>query len=62
MLVRKGSIKIADAAIVSLKQFPLNFIDPDFNMCLEAAALKAKFSLVMQTLLLPRLRFLKKPH
>jgi uncharacterized protein len=44
MLVRKGNAKIADAAIASLKQFPLTFIDPDFNMCLEAAALKAKFS------------------
>ena len=43
MLVRKGNIKIAEAAITSLKQFPLHFIDPDFNMCLEAAALKAKF-------------------
>jgi uncharacterized protein len=44
MLARKGNIKIADAAIASLKQFPLNFIDPDFNMCLEATALKAKLS------------------
>jgi len=44
MLVRKGNIKIAEAAIASLKQFPLHFIDPDFKMCLEAAALKAKFS------------------
>ncbi len=43
MLVRKGNIKIAEAAIASLKQFPLHFIDPDFRMCLEAAALKAKF-------------------
>jgi uncharacterized protein len=44
MLVRKGNVKIAENAIASLKQFPLNFIDPDLNMCLEAAALKAKFS------------------
>ena len=44
MLVRKGNIKIAEAAIASLKQFPLHFIDPDFKMCMEAAALKARFS------------------
>jgi predicted nucleic acid-binding protein len=44
MLVRKGNIKIAEAAIISLKQLPIHFIDPDFNMCMEAAALKAKFS------------------
>lgn len=45
MLVKKGSIKIAEAAIASLKQFPLHFIDPDFSMCMEAAALKAKYSI-----------------
>lgn len=44
MLVRKGNIKIAEAAIISLKQFPIHFIDPDFNMCMNAAELKAKFS------------------
>ncbi len=44
MLVRKGNIKIAEAAIASLKQFPLHFIDPDFKMCMEAAALKARFN------------------
>ncbi len=43
MLVRKGNIKIAEAAMHSLKHFPIHFIDPDFKMCLEAAALKAKF-------------------
>jgi predicted nucleic acid-binding protein len=45
MLVRKGSIKIAESAMSSLKQFPLHFVDPDLKMCLEAAALKAKFSI-----------------
>ena len=44
MMVRKGNIKIADAAIHSLKHFPIHFIDPDFKLCMEAAALKAKFS------------------
>jgi uncharacterized protein len=44
MLVRKGNIKIAEAAISSLKQFPLHFVDPDFKSCTEAAALKAKYS------------------
>ena len=44
MLVRKGNIKIAEAAMVSLKQFPIHFIDPDFKLCMEAAALKAKYS------------------
>ena len=44
MLARKGNTKIADAAIHSLKHFPIHFIDPDFKLCLEAAALKAKFS------------------
>ncbi len=28
----------------SLKHFPIHFIDPDFKLCMEAAALKAKFS------------------
>jgi predicted nucleic acid-binding protein len=44
MLVRKGNIKIAEAAVASVKQFPLHFIDPDFKLCMEAAALKARFS------------------
>jgi predicted nucleic acid-binding protein len=45
MLVRKGNLKIAEEAIKSLKLFPLHFIDPDFSMCMEAAALKAKYSI-----------------
>ncbi len=44
MQVRKGNIKIADAAIHALKHFPIQFIDPDFKLCMDAAALKAKFS------------------
>ncbi|MEO6330573.1 MAG: type II toxin-antitoxin system VapC family toxin [Ginsengibacter sp.] len=44
MLVRKANIKIAEAALASLKQFPIHFIDPDFKLCMEAAALKAKYS------------------
>ncbi len=44
MLVKKGNIKIAEAAVASVKQFPLHFIDPDFKLCMEAAALKARFS------------------
>ena len=44
MLVRKGNVKIADVALASIKQLPLHFIDADFRLCMEAAALKAKYS------------------
>jgi predicted nucleic acid-binding protein len=43
MLVRKSNIKTADAAIVSLKHFPIHFVDPDFKLCMEAAALKGRY-------------------
>ena len=43
-MCRKGNASLAEAAISSLKRFPLYFIDADFKLCLEAAVLKSKYS------------------
>jgi predicted nucleic acid-binding protein len=45
MLIRKGNIKTAEAAVNSLNHFPVQIIDPDFKLCMEAATLKAKFTI-----------------
>jgi predicted nucleic acid-binding protein len=45
MLIRKGNIKTAEAAVNSLNHFPVQIIDPDFKSCMEAATLKAKFTI-----------------
>jgi predicted nucleic acid-binding protein len=43
MMVRKGNVRLANDAIATLKLFPLHFIDADFALCMEAAALKSKY-------------------
>ncbi len=45
MISRKSNTKSADIAIAAIKQMPLHIIEPDLKMCLETAAIKAKFSL-----------------
>ena len=43
MMCRKANTNIAEAAIQSLKQFPLHFVDADLKLCLDAAKLKARY-------------------
>lgn len=45
MISRKSSSKNADAAVIAVKQMPLEIIDADLKLCMEAAAIKAKYSL-----------------
>lgn len=45
MICRKSNTKNAEAAIIAIKQMPINIIEPDLKMCLDAAAIKAKHSL-----------------
>ncbi|CAN5310217.1 type II toxin-antitoxin system VapC family toxin [soil metagenome] len=45
MISRKSSSKNADAAVIAVKQMPLEIIDADLKLCMEAAAIKAKHSL-----------------
>lgn len=45
MISRKSSTKIAEIAIAAVKQMPLDIIEPDLKMCLDAATIKAKNSL-----------------
>ena len=45
MISRKSNTKSADTAIAAIKQMPLHIIEPDLKMCLDAAAIKAKYSL-----------------
>ena len=45
MVSRKSNTKNADVAIAAVKQMPLVIIDADLKLCMEAAAIKAKFSL-----------------
>ena len=45
MISRKSNTKSADAAIAAVKQMPIQIIEPDLKMCLDAAAIKAKHSL-----------------
>lgn len=45
MISRKSNTKNADAAITAIKQMPIQIIEPDLKMCLDAAAIKAKHSL-----------------
>jgi len=45
MISRKSNTKNAEVAIAAIKQMPVHIIDPDLKMCLEAAAIKAKYSL-----------------
>ncbi len=45
MMTRKSNTKHAETAIAAIRQMPIQIIDPDLKLCLEAAALKAKHSL-----------------
>ena len=45
MISRKSNSKNAEAAISAVKQMPLQIIDADLKLCMEAAAIKAKYSL-----------------
>ena len=45
MISRKSNQKNADAAVIAVKQMPLEIIDADLKLCMEAAAIKAKYSL-----------------
>jgi predicted nucleic acid-binding protein len=45
MISRKSNSKNAEGAIAAIKQMPIQIIEPDLKMCLDAAAIKAKHSL-----------------
>lgn len=45
MLCRKASAKIAEEAIHTIKQLPIHIIDASLHMCIQAAEIKAKYSL-----------------
>ncbi len=45
MISRKSNPKNADAAVAAVKQMPLEIIDADLKLCMEAAAIKAKYSM-----------------
>ena len=45
MISRKSNSKKAEAAINAVKQMPIQIVEPDLKMSLDAAAIKAKYSL-----------------
>ena len=45
MICRKSNTKAADMAMEALKQFPLHIVEADLKLTMEAAAIKAKYSL-----------------
>jgi predicted nucleic acid-binding protein len=45
MICRKSSMKHAEIAITAIKQMPIEIIEPDLKTCLDAAGIKAKYSL-----------------
>jgi len=45
MISRKSNSKNADAAVAAVKQMPLEIINADLKLCMEAASIKAKYSL-----------------
>jgi predicted nucleic acid-binding protein len=45
MICRKSNSKNAEAAIAAIKQMPVEIIEPSLEICLHAAAIKAKYSL-----------------
>ena len=45
MISRKSNSKIAESAINALLQMPIEITEPSLQLCLDAAAIKAKFSL-----------------
>jgi len=45
MISRKSNTKNAEMAIGAVKQMPIQIVEPDLKMCLDAAGIKAKHSL-----------------
>lgn len=45
MISRKSNTKNAEFAIAAIKQMPIQIIEPDLKMCLDAASIKAKHKL-----------------
>lgn len=45
MISRKSNTKNAETAIAAIKQMPIHIIDADLKLCMEAAAIKARYSL-----------------
>lgn len=45
MISRKSNTKNAETALAAIKQMPIHIIEPDLKMCLDAATIKAKYSL-----------------
>ncbi len=45
MMTRKSNTKHAETAIAAIRQMPIQIIDPDLKLCLEAAGIKARHSL-----------------
>ena len=45
MITRKSNARNAETAIAAVRQMPIDIIEPDLKMCLEAAGIKAKYSL-----------------
>ncbi len=45
MISRKSNTKNAETAIAAVRQMPIHIVDADLKLCMEAAAIKAKYSL-----------------
>ncbi len=45
MISRKSNTKNAETAIAAARQMPIHIVDADLKLCMEAAAIKAKYSL-----------------
>lgn len=45
MISRKSNTRNAEIAIAAVKQMPIHIVDGDLKLCMEAAAIKAKYSL-----------------
>lgn len=45
MISRKSNAKKAEIAIDAISKMPVKIIEPDLKMCLDAAAIKAKYRL-----------------
>lgn len=45
MISRKSNTKSAETAIAAVRQMPIHIVDADLKLCMEAAAIKAKYSL-----------------
>jgi len=45
MISRKSNTKNAETAIAAVRQMPIHIVDADLKLCMEAATIKAKYSL-----------------